>query len=166
VESINKKYGLDVKIKWPNDLMVGENKLAGILIDVAGESSGACNVVIGLGLNVHQPDWSTDESTYRWIDLKSLGVLPDRNELVGHVSSQLISMLTQFCDSGFSPLVARWNSLSSYSGKRVRVGSSDSYPEGRMLSVDSVGALLVMDDQNKEHRFADSNVSVRLIKAS
>ena len=64
VETLNNNYGLDVEIKWPNDLMVRNgdvyDKLGGILVDVAGESSGACNVVIGLGLNVHQPDWSQE----------------------------------------------------------------------------------------------------------
>lgn len=163
VETINQKYALDVKIKWPNDLMVSQDKLAGILIDVAGESSGSCNVVIGLGLNVHQPDWSPRDSAYKWVDLESLGVCPNRNELIGLISSNLIVMLNQFGDSGFGPLVARWNALSSYAGRRVRVGAEGDFVEGLMLSVDSAGALLVVDDQNETHRFADSNVSVRLI---
>ncbi|MFT4634904.1 MAG: BirA family biotin operon repressor/biotin-[acetyl-CoA-carboxylase] ligase [Arenicella sp.] len=163
VETINDSYGLDVKIKWPNDLLLGENKLAGILIDVAGESSGACNVVIGLGLNVHQPDWSASDSTYRWSDLDSLGVLPNRNDLIGRVANSIIAMLGQFSDSGFSPLVDRWNASSSYSGRRVTVGNDDELIEGIMTSVDSVGALLIIDDNGCEHRFADSNVSVRLV---
>jgi BirA family biotin operon repressor/biotin-[acetyl-CoA-carboxylase] ligase len=163
VESINEKYGTDVKIKWPNDLMVGSDKLAGILIDVAGESSGSCNVVVGLGLNVHQPDWSDGDSAYDWVDLNSLGVVPDRNELIGLISKNLIAMLGQFGESGFAPLVTRWNSLSSFNGKRVRVGSNSSYVEGRMLSVDSAGALLVVDDKGQKHRYAESNVSVRLV---
>ena len=164
VETINAHYQLEVKIKWPNDLMVGEHKLAGILIDVAGESSGSCNVVIGLGLNVHQPDWSAADSAYRWLDLQSLGVQPDRNQLIGLISHDVITMLARFGEYGFAPLVTRWNALSSYSGRRVRVGSANDYIEGRMVSVDDVGALLIIDDHGAEHRFADSNVSVRLVK--
>ena len=163
VETINAEYGLDVRIKWPNDLMVGPDKLAGILIDVAGESSGSCNVVIGLGLNVHQPDWSQADSTYRWCDLDSLGVQPDRNELIGLVSGNLIDMLARFSEVGFAPMVDRWNALSSYHGLRVRVGSDGDCIDGVMQSVDSAGALLVVDDSGVKHRFADSNVSVRLL---
>ena len=163
VETINHEYDLDVKIKWPNDLMVEQNKLAGVLIDVAGESSGSCNVVIGLGLNVHQPDWSSSDAAYRWLDLESLGIHPDRNQLIGLISANLIKMLAQFSSAGFAPLVDRWNALSSYSGRQVRVGSGESYTQGRMLSVDAVGALLIVDDQGVEHRFSDSNVSVRLV---
>ncbi len=162
-ETINQEYDLNVEIKWPNDLMIGRDKLAGILIDVAGESSGGCNVVIGLGLNVHQSDWSQSDSKYRWVDLNSLGVTPDRNELVGTISRNLIAMLQKFGEAGFAPLVDRWNTLSSYSGLLVRVGTQDDYIEGRMKSVDSAGALLVIDHDGIEHRFVDSNVSVRLV---
>lgn len=161
-ETVNDAYGLDVKIKWPNDLMVDNNKLAGILIDVAGESSGCCNVVVGLGLNVHQPDWSMSAAAYRWTDLQSLGVSPDRNQLIGQISSSVITMLSEFGESGFAPLVDRWNALSSYSGQRVKVGTQSDFIEGRMVSVDRAGALLVVNDSGYEHRFADSNVSVRL----
>ncbi len=165
-ETLNNEYDLDVKIKWPKDLMIKDNKLAGILIDGAGESSGCCNVVVGLGLNVHQPDWSASDAAYQWSDLHSLGVKPNRNQLIGQVSNSVINMLSQFADSGFSPLVERWNALSSFSGRRVKVGKQDDFIQGRMISVDSAGALLVVDDDGQQHRFADSNVSVRLVAAS
>lgn len=163
---INERYGLDVKIKWPNDLMVGYNKLAGILIDVAGESSGSCNVVVGIGLNVHQPDWSAKSSAYRWVDMQSLvssgAEKIDRNELIGLVVHGLSRMFADFASSGFAPMVDDWNSLSSYRDKLVRVGSPDEFVEGIMVGVDDVGALLVRDHGDRLHRFVDSNVSVRL----
>lgn len=163
---INDRYDLNAKIKWPNDLMVGNDKLAGILIDVSGESSGSCNVVVGIGLNVHQPDWSAKTSAYRWVDMQSLvaggAAKIDRNELIGLVAHGLGRMFTEFAKSGFAPMVDAWNALSSYCGKRVRVGSPDQYVEGVMTGVDDVGALLIADSDGNVHRFADSNVSVRL----
>ena len=160
-EYLNERYQIDAKIKWPNDLMVGDDKLGGILIDVAGEASSACNVVIGLGLNVHQPDWSNGEA-YRWQDLTSLGSVVDRNELIGHISAKLINMLQVFNRVGFAPMVDRWNALSCYAGRRVRVGSG-SYVEGKVQTVDAAGALIIKSDDGELHRFADSNVSVRLV---
>jgi len=161
-EYLNERYNLDVKIKWPNDLMVADDKLAGILIDVTGEASSACNIVIGLGINVHQPDWSHG-SAYRWQDLSSLGVKVDRNELIGHVSAKLISMLQVFAEVGFAPMVDRWNALSSYAGRHVIVGA-ETFVEGQMQTVDATGALIILDAKGQAHRFADSNVSVRLKK--
>ena len=152
-----------IKIKWPNDLMVTDDKLGGILIDVAGEASGACNVVLGLGLNVHQPDWSSSNADYRWCDLKSLGLPVDRNMLVGQIVSAWLSMLREFEQSGFAPLTERWNKLNSYAQKRIRVGERENGIQGKMLGVDSAGALLLESDDGQVHRFSESNVSVRLI---
>jgi BirA family biotin operon repressor/biotin-[acetyl-CoA-carboxylase] ligase len=165
-EHLNKSLLVDgsesVRIKWPNDLLVNQDKLGGILIDVAGESSGACNVVIGVGLNVHQPDWSTNDA-YKWQDLNSLDVKVDRNALIASLADGLVDMLGDFAQSGFAPLTARWNSLSSYAGAKISVGNEGDLIEGLMHGVDSIGALLVMDDHDQIQRFTDSNVSVRLV---
>lgn len=162
-EYLNLEYSAGVTIKWPNDLLVGKDKLGGILVDVAGESSGACNVVIGLGLNVHQPDWS-NEADYKWQDLAGLGINVDRNKLAIDLISVITAMLSQFSVEGFSPLTLRWNDLSSYANKVIRVGNSTSDLKGVMCGVDEAGALLV-DIDGVVKRIDDSSVSVRLVKS-
>jgi len=164
VEALNSDYDLDIKIKWPNDLMVGDDKLGGILIDMASNPRGGCNVVIGLGLNVHQPDWSVANADYQWQDLNGLEVYPDRNVLIARFIDCWLEMLVQFSQTGFSLMRERWNKLSSYASKQIRVGSEDDYLTGTMLGVDAQGALLVEDAENKVHVITDSNVSVRLVR--
>jgi len=162
-ERLNQAFNLSVKIKWPNDLMVAGDKLAGILIDVSGSADGACNVVVGLGLNVHQPDWSASNADYQWQDLHGLGVRQlDRNQLVSKLVSDYLEMLAQFEVSGFAPMVTRWNALSSYAGQRIQVGRDQPLVQGMMRGVDANGALLVLDDDGVEHQILDSNMSVRL----
>ncbi len=165
-EYLNLQYEAGVTIKWPNDLLVGGGKLAGILVDVAGESTGTCNVVVGLGLNVHQPDWS-DESGYQWRDLNGLGVQPDRNDLAADLVSVISAMLSEFSNSGFLPLTTRWNALSSYANRRIKVGADEaSSIIGYMSGVDETGALLVEVSTHGESeivRIDDSSVSVRLV---
>ena len=162
-ERLNRDYDAGVLIKWPNDLLIRRNKLAGILIDVAGESTGACHVVIGIGLNVHQPDWS-QSGDYRWTDLASQDIQCDRNRLASDLVNDLMAMLTQFEDAGFSPMVDRWNALSSYAGERIKVGDQSHSIVGKMKGVDSSGALLLKDDHDHVHRFSDSTVSVRPVE--
>ncbi len=71
-------------------------------------------------------------------------------------------MLADFAVSGFAPRTQRWNRLSEYAGKRVRVlGMADSL-EGVMAGVDEMGALLIEVDGQGVTRVVDSNVSVRL----
>ncbi|GHA05272.1 bifunctional ligase/repressor BirA [Arenicella chitinivorans] len=160
-EYLRESFHVDVQIKWPNDLMVNGAKLAGVLIDVGGESTGACNVVIGLGLNVHQPDWSQG-GAYQWQDLSGLGIRCDRNELVSGLANRLVKMLSDFATTGFASRTARWNSLSEYAGKRVRVLGVGDELEGVMRGVDEMGALLIDVDGQGVSRVVDSNVSVRL----
>jgi len=160
-EYLNLQFNAGVSIKWPNDLLVGKDKLGGILVDVAGESTGACNVVVGLGLNVHQPNWSSEEA-YQWQDLRGLGVNIDRNTLAADLISVLSAMLSEFAKTGFSPLTNRWNALSSYAGQTIRVGSADDFIIGNMQGVDDSGALL-LEVAGESRRIDDSGVSVRLV---
>lgn len=162
-ERLNENYDLKVKIKWPNDLMINDRKLGGILIDVAGDAGGVCNVVIGLGLNVHQPDWSDSDAAYAWQDLHSLGVKMNRNEFIAKLANDWLGLLSGFELHGFAPLAEIWNQHSSYSGKTISVGNGDNQVVGEMLGVDINGALIIEDSAGKKHIFSESNVSVRLV---
>ena len=83
--------------------------------------------------------------------------------LVGQIVSAWLSMLREFEQSGFAPLTEGWNKLNSYAQKRIRVGERENGIQGKMLGVDSAGALLLESDDGQVHRFSESNVSVRLI---
>lgn len=167
VEALNAEYDLGVKIKWPNDIMVDNKKLGGILIDMAGDSKGGCNVVIGLGLNVHQPDWSFDNADYQWQDLAGLQIYPDRNVLIARFVDCWLDMLRKFEQSGFSTMVQRWNNLSSYANKQIRVANTDDDSAapivGKMLGVRADGGLMLEDSVGRVHVVTDSSVSVRLV---
>ena len=75
----------------------------------------------------------------------------------------LTVMLTEFSKQGFTPMLERWNALSSYAGKQIIVGDQGEGIVGRMLGVDASGALLLEDSLGKEHVFSESTVSVRLV---
>ncbi|MFT5137975.1 MAG: BirA family biotin operon repressor/biotin-[acetyl-CoA-carboxylase] ligase [Arenicella sp.] len=162
-ERLNQDFDLDVKIKWPNDLLIDDLKLAGILIDVAGEAGGVCSVVVGLGLNVHQPDWSSSDGAYAWQDLHSLGIQINRNEFIAKLVNDLLGMLSGFELHGFAPLAPIWNQHSSYTGKTISVGNEGDQVVGEMQGVDRNGALIVKDAKGDTHFFSESNVSVRLV---
>lgn len=160
-EYLNAEYDAGITIKWPNDILSNKDKLGGILVDVAGESTGACNVVVGLGLNVHQPNWAT-EAEYQWQDLKGLGITVDRNVLAADLISVISAMLSEFTKSGFTPLTQRWNSLSSYAGKTIRIQNEHQDIVGKMVGVDELGGLIVECD-GEQKRIDDSGVSVRMV---
>jgi BirA family biotin operon repressor/biotin-[acetyl-CoA-carboxylase] ligase len=73
----------ELEIKWPNDLLCRNRKLAGMLVEVCG-SPGNWNIVIGIGLNVDMPSQASTAIGQAWIDLKTvLSECPDRNQLAG-----------------------------------------------------------------------------------
>jgi BirA family biotin operon repressor/biotin-[acetyl-CoA-carboxylase] ligase len=72
-------FGIDTAgLKWPNDVLVDGAKLAGILIDVIGESTGPCSVIIGIGINVAMPEAAAAEIDQDWTDLWRTGTFPTR----------------------------------------------------------------------------------------
>lgn len=162
-EHLNQTFEQNVKVKWPNDLMVGGKKLGGILIELAGEASKSCHVVIGLGLNVKGVA-DLPSQAYQAVDLDSLGCEVGRNQLAASLANDLCEMLVGYQTSGFEPLLPAWESLSSYSGKKLKVGEGEHQVTGVMQGVDRLGALLLQDELGELHRFADSAVSVRLIE--
>lgn len=161
-ENLNSTYGLNVKVKWPNDLMVGDEKLGGILIELSGEPNQACMVVIGLGLNVNQRQPDAASADYRWVDLTTLGVQPDRNLMVGTLAHEMVQTLRAFAQFGFKPLLTAWPEYSNYNKRRILVYENYKLvTSGEMIGVDEMGALLVRDDLGSTHIFSDSSVSVR-----
>lgn len=163
-EHLNHTFDQQVKVKWPNDLMVGDKKLGGILIELAGEAGKSCHVVIGLGLNVKGVASLSNQNAYQPIDLTALGCEVDRNQLITGLTNDICEMLIGYQKSGFEPLLLAWESLSSYAGKKLSVGEGEEKVIGVMQGVDRFGALLLRDEQGELHRFADSAVLVRLVE--
>ena len=79
-------------MKWPNDLLSGEAKLGGILLEMAGDAAGTCQVVVGVGLNVAMPDAAAGEIDQAWTDLDRLGAepAPGRNRLLAALLNELL----------------------------------------------------------------------------
>ena len=68
-------------LKWPNDVLVGQKKIAGILLELVGDPADVCHVVLGVGINVNMQ--MTDEVDQQWTSMRlESGKVFDRNHLV------------------------------------------------------------------------------------
>ena len=93
-KAIGQCCGVEVQLKWPNDLYFGERKLGGVLIELLGECEGGQAAVIGMGLNVAMPSPGADMIDRPWTDLsKASGEIVDRNRLAVTVLEELVSGL-------------------------------------------------------------------------
>ena len=131
-------------LKWPNDILWQDRKLAGILLEMNGDVCGECRVVIGLGLNIHSPGGPMQAVDQPWVDLRAISPsLPGRNWIVGRVLNHLLGVLQEFEGRGFAPFAEEWRCLDIYRDRPVALRTAAGQPEvtGLARGVTAQGAL-------------------------
>ena len=137
-----------INLKWPNDLLLNNAKLGGILIELSGDASGPCVIVIGVGLNICNSE--TEQSEMQsidqpWVDLASVmpESLPSRNCLVANLITAMIEMLTQFEQQGFELYRGAFEKRDALLHRQVDVFQPAESYTGFASGVNEQGALLV-----------------------
>ncbi len=150
-----------VRLKWPNDLVVADRKLGGLLVEGGGEFAGPARAVIGLGLNVRMPPAMAEGITQPWTDLCALaGSEVSRNEVAAAVLSTLLPALATFEAHGLSAFVDRFAALDALAGRQVWVEDGGVMHCGLACGLAEDGALRVRTDDG-ERSFHAGEVSVR-----
>jgi BirA family biotin operon repressor/biotin-[acetyl-CoA-carboxylase] ligase len=108
--------GARVALKWPNDLVVGEAKLGGILVE-----SRAGVAVIGVGVNCRRVAGLEAQLGRRVAFLE----MPDRNLVIGRLGGALLDALQEFEAQGFAALRRQWQAMDVNAGRRLRVRLAD-----------------------------------------
>ena len=150
-----------VQLKWPNDLLIEGSKLAGILLEMTGDPSGRCQVVLGIGINHRMPSQLASQIDQDWtrVDAYQPGI--SRNALAAMVISKLVSALTLFRAEGFEPFRDRWQALDGYFGKPVVVKTGAADILGIADGVDVTGGLRLLTDSGPQI-MKGGEVSLRL----
>lgn len=152
-------------LKWPNDIVSGYRKVAGILVEIQGEASGPSAVVIGVGINLYLPKALRLEIAQGVVDMEELGWTARRNDLLAGCLDQLIAMLKVFGQTGFAPFVEEWGRGHAYQNKYVNLMLPDGTKEtGKVAGVDAGGALLVEQGDGNIRRYSCGEVSLRAQK--
>lgn len=148
-------------IKWPNDIVWRDAKLAGVLIELSGESGGDACVVIGIGINVDMPEALGAAIDQPWTDVATiLDDSPSRNLLAARVLTQQVALLVDYQNDGFAPLAAAWRRHDTLAGRPVALRSADREIRGIARGVDAGGALLIEHD-GSVHSYRAGDVSLR-----
>ncbi|MGQ7791925.1 biotin--[acetyl-CoA-carboxylase] ligase [Faunimonas sp. B44] len=137
-----------VRIKWPNDVLIDGRKVAGILAESRGTRDGRSAIVIGFGFNVaHHPA----ETRHPASDLSAFGVTVSAEDLFGALARSLADALAAWNEgSGFASLCARWNAHAERVNDTITVRLPRETLVGRFLGLDSSGQLRLLRHGREE----------------
>ncbi|MEW5789728.1 MAG: biotin--[acetyl-CoA-carboxylase] ligase [Pseudomonadota bacterium] len=140
------------QVKWPNDVLVAEAKLAGVLIELTGDVLGPSAAVIGVGINVAGGALLTDRLGLPVTDVQAHAGPLDRNQLLLALLAELDGALHHFEQEGFPVFRTEWQACHAHRDQRVRIdmASGEGF-SGLARGVDEQGALLVDTGTGMRH---------------
>lgn len=154
-----------VQLKWPNDLMVGGRKLAGILIETVPAGAGRVWAVVGIGLNLVR-DTEAEAALGRELAgvaeaVPGFDVQRDATRVFAAVLDRLAAMQAVFVREGLEPMTARWSARDAFRDEPVRLlQDGQLIAEGLARGVDAEGHLLLETDAGLQ-RVTSGEVSLR-----
>ncbi|HUE93412.1 bifunctional biotin--[acetyl-CoA-carboxylase] ligase/biotin operon repressor BirA [Pseudomonas sp.] len=153
---------VEAGLKWPNDVLVGDRKLAGVLLELSGDPADVCHVVIGIGLNVNMLSAASAAIGQPWTSMRAeLGRVINRNELVAGLNRHLSRYLDIQLRHGFSALQGEWQDCHLWQGREVMLTAGSEPVTGIVLGVDHSGAVRLLVD-GQEQSFSGGELSMRL----
>ena len=142
--------GLEVDLKWPNDLLIHGKKVGGILTEMHAEPGQIRFVIVGIGLNVNQEEFPGELSSKATSLRAETGKPQSRMELLVRLLREFESDYNRFLREGVASVVARFESISSYAkGKRVRVTNGTETYAGVTAGLGPEGLLQVQRDDGR-----------------
>jgi len=137
-------------IRWPNDLLVGKRKFAGILTEMHAEPDRVHYAVIGIGINVNQSKMPADLADIATSLRIETGKSHSRFELLIRLLRNLDRYYNQFLTEGAAPILRRFAQVSSYfKGKRVRITTATETFTGTTAGLEPSGVLRVSRDDGR-----------------
>ena len=153
--------GVDARIKWPNDVIVGSKKICGILTEMAAQSDRIDYVAIGIGINVNDREFP-EELRQKATSLRlETGKELDRSRFFGAVLSCLDEVLSRFLVSLSIDDLNSFKSLCATLGRRVTVERSDGQLCGVATDVTAGGELIVTGDDGTRMTVGSGEVTVQ-----
>ncbi|MDX8396787.1 MAG: biotin--[acetyl-CoA-carboxylase] ligase [Mariprofundaceae bacterium] len=146
----------DIRIKWPNDLLIHGAKVSGILTEMRAEPGMVHAVIVGIGINLHSPKqgWPSDIK-HKACSLQDHSTQPISKLAVAQATLHALDKYYDiYLQQGFAPIREAWWQAHAASGQKVRVHQGQGYIEGIAHSLDEDGALILQCSHGKKRIIA------------
>lgn len=135
------------KVKWPNDIVQGTDKLAGILIEIAASSHYQTQVIIGIGLNVNSVPQDMNTLQRTWSSLQKItGNIHIRQDILVKVIQKLRMYLGQFAQQGWISFMEEWKNKDALYLQKIKIQQHQGLLEGIAMGVDNQARLILKED--------------------
>jgi len=144
-KTINRLYGLEAQIKWPNDVLINQKKVCGMLTESRIKGEKVDFAILGIGINANFnvesiPRHLREEAT----TLKEeLGKEIKREILLCELLAEIESHYELFRRRRFEEILEYWRRLAGFLGSNVEVKSDEETVEGQAIDIDDDGALII-----------------------
>jgi BirA family transcriptional regulator, biotin operon repressor / biotin---[acetyl-CoA-carboxylase] ligase len=160
--ALRKATGLDVSIKWPNDLTVSGKKLGGILTDLKTEKGTIVAAIVGIGINVNSDTdiFPGEVNKIATSVKKETGNLSSREEIAVAVLDEIDKWYTILQGRDNNMLLSEWKRLTSTLGKKVAVIVGEETLNGVAEAIDDEGRLLLKLPSGEIKRISSGDLTV------
>ncbi|HXN06986.1 MAG TPA: biotin--[acetyl-CoA-carboxylase] ligase [Nitrospiria bacterium] len=161
-EAVEAETGLRPEIKWPNDLLLGGNKFAGILTELQTAGDKIDQVILGIGINVNMMRFPAELAETATSLERELKAPVDRERLLVRVLSNLEQKIDAFYRNGPGEAAEAWSRRSGTLGRKVIVEQSGGPLEGMAVALDPTGGLVIeKEDHTRVTIYAGDIIHLR-----
>ena len=148
-QAIENLYQLDVELKWPNDVLIHKKKIAGILLESVSKANKISRVVVGIGINVNQPNFPGQFEIPPTSIRKEFHSIASREKLLSEVLNNFEEMLEISKKSG-KKVLADWRNRCKMLGEKIKIVDGDLIKAGIFEDIDENGFLILRNGEKLE----------------
>src|SRR3989338_1504111 len=157
-KTIKKLTKLNVLVKWPNDVLINDKKICGILTEtISGKENYA---LVGIGLNVHQKNFNKNISN----KAVSLKIITNKNYNINKIIKIIInnfnSLYKNYKSKNYKKIIGIWKNCSHTLGKMVKVKTISGVYAGEAVGVDNDCSLILKLDNGKLKKIVEGDIFI------
>jgi BirA family biotin operon repressor/biotin-[acetyl-CoA-carboxylase] ligase len=149
-KAVSLKTGLSPQIKWPNDVLINDKKVSGILLESKASPTGVAYAVVGVGINVNHTSADLPEELQLGASSLRLesGETVDRDALITQLFIEIESLYARLQKEDSAIILEQWRSFSATLGQHIRVMQHGRLIEGIAIDVNEGGALILRVEED------------------
>jgi len=154
VRAIRKEFNLGALIKWPNDIFIGNKKVAGLLLELSAESDVVHYCLLSIGIDVNVPLKNFEPALQNQVTsiCAEVGHEVDRASFLARILNEFESHYHLLEGGEYEAIIREWKSLSCTLENRVQIRTLKKSFEGDAIDIDEFGALIIRKDNGKLER--------------